>query len=551
VTTFAETFDVNYGDAYVNKTMILQYFDGSEWRNLQTFAGNFAGFTELTNGLDDGWARLGQNTVRVVGGTCASDQASFVVGYDGTAAPIDIGIYATLAALAVAFIFLGKSLGWKRFLVLAVPAYLALAPWTGQRYDMYFLISSGIRMLQHVNPFDPGNTAAYPSALKWAYPPIYPLYSALSFLLYQGLTGASLPSVTSLTWPGWLTSAYNVYLAYIPTSLPVLAFLLKLPMIASAILTGAVLTRMTGKESSAIWWVANPLVVLVAAIWGQLDPIATLLAVSSLYFFQRGKEYQAYLLASFGAAVKVWPALIIPIMLAISVRKGHRHLRPAVAVIPAVLITVALYSAYGDLVNNLLVVLVARGIPTYAGAFSVKGLTWQQALFVLKSPPVPVFLYLGIPAYLGMLAWVCLRRDTDVIKWTVVSVMILFLTYNYVNPQYFYWVLPLLMLQGRRVSTFVFTVLPLVFLAFSYDVFYFLSPAILPNEFAVASAVVEQLKVNFFNSTPLLLVAIAGVIPTAAYALLLDDELRPSESVASRVRRVLPFRSREDRGLST
>jgi len=526
--TFGQLFDVNYSSTYVNSTMVVQYFNGSSWDSIGVFTGNGVGFTEVALGLADSWAYFGLNTVRVQSGTCASNVSSFSVSYDSSALEVDIAVYVALLALVLAFFFAGKGLGWKRFLILAIPVYLALAPLTGQRYDVYFLLSSGIRILQHVNPFDPGNPPLYPSPLKWAYPPLYTLYSAFSYLGYQALTGATLPSVTALTWPGWLTSTYNVYEAFVPPSLPVLVLLLKLPMVASAVLTGVLLKRMTGEGSAAVWWVANPLVILVAAVWGQLDPIATLLAVGSLYYFQEGKESQAYVLASFGAAIKVWPALMIPIMVAVSARKrGPSALKPVLGVLPAALVTFVMYAYYGNLLNSLFVFFYARGIPTFAGAFTVNGLTWQEILFVMKSPPVPLFLAAGIPAYSVMLVWILKKGDTDVAKWTVISIMIFFLTYNYVNPQYFYWVLPFLILQGRRTAKLVFTALPLGFLVISYNLFYFVSPAILPNYFAPGSSIVEQLKLSYFFQNTLLFVVVSGIIPTATYALMLLSEVKP------------------------
>jgi len=527
-TTFGQIFDVNYSSTYANSTMVVQYLNGSSWGSIGVFTGNGVGFTEVALGLADTWAHFGQNTVRVQSGTCASNVSSFSITYDSSAVEVDIAVYAALIAVVLAFFFVGKGLGWKRFLILAIPVYLLLSPLTGQRYDVYFLLSSGVRILEHVNPFDPGNPPLYPSPLKWAYPPLYPLYSAFSYLVYQALTGAALPSVTALTWPGWLTSTYNIYEAFVPPSLPVLVLLLKIPMVATALLTGVLLKKMTGRESAAVWWVANPLVILVAAVWGQLDPIATLLAVGSLYYFQEGKETQAYVLASFGAAIKVWPALIIPVMVAVSARKkGFGALKPLLGVLPAALITVVLYAYYGNLLNSLFVFFYARGIPTFAGAFTVNGLTWQEILFVMKSPPVPLFLALGIPAYAVMLVWILRKGDADVAKWTVISIMIFFLTYNYVNPQYFYWVLPFLILQGRRTAKLVFTALPLGFLVISYNLFYFVSPAILPNYFAPGSSIVEQLKLSYFFQNTWLFVAVSGIIPTAVYVLMLLSEVRP------------------------
>ncbi|MDG6899053.1 MAG: hypothetical protein JRM94_03085 [Nitrososphaerota archaeon] len=529
--TFSETFNVTYPSSMANETLTLEYFNGTRWRDLQNFVGNPLGFTETSYGLDSGWVRFGTTSVRVANGTCLSDTAVFSVKFDAHATVLDAAAYAGVAGAILAFLFLGRKLGWKRFLILAVPVYLALSPWTGQRYDVYFLISAGIRVLQHVNPFNPGNPPAYPGPLKWVYPPAYAFYSAFSYLVYRALTGAPLPSTSSLTWPGWLTSTYNVYEAFVPRSLPLLVALLKLPMVASAFLTGWLLTKMTGRGSTAILWIANPLVILVAAVWGQLDPIATLMAVAAVYYFQRGREYHAYLFASIGAAVKVWPALMIPIMLAISLRRGGpKAARPVVAVLPATLLTIGLYGVYGNVLDSLFVFVYARGVPTFAGAFSVNGLTWQEVLFVLKSPPVPLFLYVGIPTYAALLVWIYWKGDTDIVKWTLVSVLMLFLTYNYVNPQYFYWVLPLLLLQGRRVSYVVYTALPLAFMALAYDLFYFVSPAILLNEYAIGASIADQIKTNYFYQTEWLFILVAAAVPTMVYALSLFVQLRPRKA---------------------
>ena len=511
----------------VNQTITIQYWNGSSWSYLASFNGNFAQFTEVSFGLNSAWARFGTNSVRAVTGTCASGAATFSVVQDSNATLVDVGTYALLVSFVFLFFLTGKWLGWARFVFVAGAVYLAISPFTGQRYDVYFLLSSGIRLLQHVNPFDPGNPPIYPSPLKWAYPPAYAVYSAFSFLVYQILTGASLPSVSALTWPGWLTSTYNVFLAFVPQTLPVLVFILKLPMVASALLTGWLLRRMTGKDLVGIAWLANPLVILVAAAWGQLDPIATLFAVGAIYYFQRGKEYHAYLLSSVGAAVKIWPVLLIPIMLTISLRKnGARAVKPLVAILPALLVTVALYAAFANPLQSLFVLIYARGIPTFAGAFSVNGLTWQQILFAMNSPPIPLFLYLGIPLYALMMCWVYWKRDDDLVKWAVVSILIFFLTYNYVNPQYFYWILPLLLLQRKRLQYALFTALPLLVLAPTYNIFYFVSPSILPNEFAFGASIVEQLKLNMVYQTTWLFVLLLGIIPTICYLGLLFSEIR-------------------------
>lgn len=530
--TFGEILNVNYSSAFVNETLYVEYWNGTGWKGLSSFTGNSVGFTEVDEGLNPSWAHFGDNAVHVVGGSCESNPATFAVRDDAYAIPLDVLVYVGIAAALFAFFFLGRKLGVWRYALVAGGAYLLLAPFTGQRYDVYFLISSGVRVILHVNPFDPGNPQLYPGALKWAYPPLYAAYSAFSFFVYHLLTGTPIPSAASLVYPGWLTSTYSIWQAFIPPALPVLVLLLKLPMIVAAVWTGLLLSRMTGTDSSVVFWLANPLVLLVASVWGQLDPIATLLALVAVYFHQRGKDYHAYLFASFGAAVKVWPVLLIPLFLVVGLRKrGRGALKPLIATLPAALVTAGLYAAFGGLVESLFVLVYARGIPTFAGAFSVNGLTWQQILALLGAPPVPLFLYVGVPAYAAILAWMYVRRDYDVVKWVIISILILFLTYNYVNPQYFYWILPFLMLQRRKIAYAAFTALPLIFMTFAYNVFYFVSPALLPSEFAIGPSIVEQFKVNYFYQTPVAFALISGLVPTGVYLYYLLKELRQERSL--------------------
>ena len=249
--------------------------------------------------------------------------------------------------------------------------------------------------------------------------------------------------------------------------------------------------------------------------------------MASVYCFGRNKSYTAYFLASFGAAVKVWPFILVPLFLASSLkREGLKAIRPVIAVVPALAATVGLYALYGNLPETLFVFLYARGIPTYAGQFTVNGLTWQQILFVLGSPPVPLFLILGIPMYAFILFHIYRTGDKDIAKWAIVSILIFYLTYNYVNPQYFYWMLPFLFLQGRKLATWVFTILPMAFVALAYNIFYFVSPTILYEEFSIGQSIVEQLKLAYFYTSLGQYLVLTALIPTLVYLVLLRQQLK-------------------------
>lgn len=524
---FSEVVDVNYSTSLANQTVFVQYYNGSLWLDLQTIVANSLGFTETTVGLDGSWAHYGGNMLRATSTSCASEPANVSIISDKTAITEDVAIYIIISSLWAALFLVFRRARLAVALLGASAVYLIISPFMGQRYDLFFLASSGIRILQHVNPFNPGNPPVYPVGLKWAYPPLYAFYSAFSFLLYRLTTGAALPSVQSLTWPGYLTSGGDVWKAFAPESLPVLAFLLKLPMIVSAVLTGWLLVKMTGKQVSLALWLLNPVTILVAAIWGQLDPIATFLAVASVYYFQKDKPHQAYLLASFGAAVKVWPLLLIPIFLVVNLRKRgmSSSLKDLVAVLPAAVVTLIMYGIFGNVIQTLSIFVNARGLPTYAGKFTVNGLTWQQFLLFGHASAFPIFLVFGIPAYLFSLWRIYEKKEVDVTKWIVIFILIFFLTYNYVNPQYFYWLLPFLILQGRKLYTWIFSAIPMLYVILSYNVFYFVSAGILFDEFSTGPSILEQLKVNFFHSTPELFLFVSAVLPTLAYLLLLSLEL--------------------------
>jgi hypothetical protein len=85
------------------------------------------------------------------------------------------------------------------------------------------------------------------------------------------------------------------------------------------------------------------------------------------------------------------------------------------------------------------------------------------------------------------------------------------------------------MLQKRLVQYLLFTALPLAVLAPTYNMFYFVSPSVLPNEFAFGASIVEQLKVNVVYQTTWLFVLLLGIIPTVCYLGLLVSEIRPGK----------------------
>ncbi len=515
---FSQNFFVNYSKTLSGKSMLLQVDSVRGWINVTSFLGNSLGYTVLQVPVTNRWASFGNNTIRVVSVNASSNVVQLRIVEDGSGYVDDLAVYAAVICLVLIFFVASRLLKPGAFLTIAVIVYAGLAAFGGHRYDMFYLISSGIRVLDHVNPLYPGNPPAYPFSLKWSYPPLYPYYSALSNLVFEWVTRSVTPSSGSINYPGYLTSEYSIWRGYIPNQLPLLSFILKIPMIASVFIVYYLLKAEVGHKIAASLWLANPLTLLVGGVWGQLDPISVALAVFALYSFQNAKFRASYILSAFGAAVKIWPGLLIPVFFVLRLKDtGKKAAREIVWVLPALLTVVVGYMLLGNPVQSVLSLVLARSIPTYAGHLSVNGLTWEQYLTLVSFPPVPISLYIGIPAYATLLAAAYLPRSRSPLPWVVLSILILFLTYNYVNPQYFLWVVPIFLLMRWTRISIVYSIIPLVYVALSYNIAYFISPSILYDYYSPAFSIAEELKLAYFFHHPLFYFVLIAAIPTAVY----------------------------------
>jgi len=528
-TGFAEVVGVSYSPDLVNSSFQLQYFNGQEWSVLSTFSGNSVQYNFVYVGVYSDWAHYGSNTLRVeaIFKGCNSNSATLTIVKTGDEGVLeDASIWIIIAVASALIILLSRILPTKLFLVIAGATYLGLAPFTGQRYDVYFLYSSGIRLLDRVSPFFPGNPPLYPFPLKWAYPPLYVPYSSLSYIIYQAITGAPVPSNAALVYPGFYTSIYEVWEAFVPQTLPVLVFLLKVPMIASTFVIFGILSNSIGRKTALTFWLANPFVIFITSMWGQIDPIATAFAVGSIYLAKKEKFGPAYLLAGLGAATKVWPAALIPIIFVLRIKKVGfmTSIRELSWLVPPIAITLLLYGASGNLLQSIFVFAYARGVPTYAGEFIVNGLTWQQVLVGLHFPPFPLLLFIGLPALIIVII-LAYKQKGSIASYLLIMLLVVFLSYNYVNPQYFFWLVPLFLMLEKKFQGALYSALPMMYIALSYNILYFISPVLVYDVYAGPAAIIEQLKVDAFYNSPLLIVGLFGLAASAIYLISLLDVL--------------------------
>lgn len=182
-------------------------------------------------------------------------------------------------------------------LLAGVTIRLVLLPWFSDPFNFWGTYLSTSLLLDGVNPFalvmqDPGFNRANP----WGYPG---LYFAFTSVPYIAAGGDSFLYGIFLRVPSVLLDA------------------------ATSILLFRLATRLGATEPRArlvaLAFLFNPFSILVTSIWGTNDPIPIFFTVLAVFLLLRGRERDrdwAALALGAGVAVKVYPVLLLPVLLA-------------------------------------------------------------------------------------------------------------------------------------------------------------------------------------------------------------------------------------------
>lgn len=179
---------------------------------------------------------------------------------------------------------------WYTLLGFSFVVRLALAPFTGDPFDMGIWMSTGSYIGFGKSPYD-----LHPHI---GYPPLWAFWCWFSYLLSNSI------------WPG------NEF---------VYIFLIKLPILCADYFLIAILLQQSkqhnvpsGRMLSALY-LLNPYVLIVGVVWGMMDNLVGVFVVSSLLLTNNRPSWSAVLLA-LGIALKIYPILFLPVVLAFLVR---------------------------------------------------------------------------------------------------------------------------------------------------------------------------------------------------------------------------------------
>lgn len=382
------------------------------------------------------------------------------------------------SSLALAFFVSAVAVYSRKILLLPVALmYSIISVLIGQRYDLFFMISSGLRLLHGVDPYIA--SAQLPGPLKWAYPPAFPYYSELVDRLIFTFYPGRVPSNASLNYIGVMYG--NLYSAWKGIkSLPLyeLYAAIKIPMLLSVFGSYFLLWKMSQlKGRNFGLWLLNPAVILIGIAWGQIDAVAAFCMLMSIYYFRKSRTSYSVLMASIGTIIKIFPVLLIPFII---ISSKHRA-RDALIVLAIGSLALLLYYSAGNFSMNVATLFYSRTSPTFNGLFFVNGLSWQFVLQFLKIVRFPsLFLYVFVPAY-AILVGIYWKTRKNLESFLIVSFLLFFLTYNIVNPQYMIYPVALYLILGRPKEAIILSIISVAYVSISSSLSFFLNPELSYN----------------------------------------------------------------------
>jgi hypothetical protein len=525
---------VEVDEAYSAQDAVLQFSsDGQSWANLAKIQ-IIDQRAESVQPIDSTWAVTGKNFLRVIIGSEISNTAELTV---------HIGIWSWIVAGCAGLFFIIIMLLYaKRRINIKIPKWLnekrrritllaiglfilvALAPWTEQRFDNYVNRLWGSAVYQYsFLPFIPNMPLDYPLVLRYTYPPVW-LYTILTlFPVWFAKSGFIFPSDPASLWRHGVevNNLYESYRSFVPQTLPVLDLLLKLPNILANIGIALIISKFTNdsKQKNAIllMWIFNPFTIYISAVWGLADALCTFFASLSVYLLLKKRNLVSSLLLALAIATKFYPIFfLIPFLMYISKNQGRiAYLKYFIfSLVFSFLVFGSLLIFPGGL-GFLYELFVTKASPDWYGANLFGGMTWMHVLsFFEWKGNLPIFPLIFVPLYLGVniLFWKKKNDFDSLIACLTCTILLSYLSYTVVNPQYVLWVLPFLVYltaKGKypKKLFMIYSLVPLIFIFSVFSPLYMVSPAIVldENNYPPISDVIQQLWPTIFSGTTILI----------------------------------------------
>jgi len=409
-------------------------------------------------------------------------------------------------------------------LLLGAAIRFILAPLTEQRWDMYiWRLHQVLVYVYNINPFWP-QYRGVPSVFCWSYPPLWLLTLILIHPIYTLLSPTRYPADPALLWITWKEKGnmFESYWSFTPprvdVNLPLLDLIIKTPIILADLLIAVTLYKMIksyfkDKEEAAYAysaWLFNPYIIFISSIWGIFDAIPALFTLLSFRELLEKNYKKSAILLSIAILFKLYPIVLIPVFALIIYRLDRRFVETLkFCTVSLTLFLVVTFSSYflsamlsGQEPLSLSIklmsfLLIKRASPDWYGQNIVSGLTpliiLDPILRELNArnmniPISPLLLATSLTLILIKLYSTTDFSEEKATAYITATFFVIYMTYTVVNPQYFLWALPFILLlsmekrsSSLRYLYWIISGLGLFSILWEYDLSYHVSPYFLPE----------------------------------------------------------------------
>jgi Gpi18-like mannosyltransferase len=240
-----------------------------------------------------------------------------------------------------------------------------------------------------------------------------------------------------------------------------LNLVIKLPMIFGDLISAVLLFKFTKSKFVLALWFLNPYVIWISSVHGMFDVLPTLFSLLSMYFLAKKDYLKSAASLAIGIGYKIFPIFLVPLFLMFSARNfGKKFLAKYILVLLSVSLLVFavfflpqnfqyLFEGLSDLPGRNML---------YIGS-SVSYIEFLALNLGFLSNYN--FLYAFIPLYIALILFSLkyLANSDNLNVAIVLTLLLLFVTYNTMHPQFLLWVIPFLLVDYARKKRFSFVIL--------------------------------------------------------------------------------------------
>src|SRR4030042_6271635 len=204
-----------------------------------------------------------------------------------------------------------------------------------------------------------------------------------------------------------------------------------------------------------VFFVLNPISIMISTLHGQLDSIPTLLILLSIYFMQFGikkqKLYLSSLLIGFAFAIKPNPILLLPFLVFFNKLNRDRLKYLVISFIPLTLFLIPfLKNSYPTIISKLV---SYSGVYDFGYAAILRSLWYQHNASYWLPFDIQFAQISKITFLIGYLFVVlALIKSKDLIKTSLTIFLLFYAFYFGVSAQYFIWALPFAIIERDKIT---------------------------------------------------------------------------------------------------